>query len=38
MDIIVLPAANTSFTDALLEKQEKGEVRLVTLKEMYGKK
>ena len=29
--------SKTGFTDALLEKQEKGEVRLVTLEEMYGK-
>ena len=29
--------SKSGFTDALLEKQEKGEVRLVTLEEMYGK-
>ena len=29
--------SKSGFTDALLEKQEKGEVELVTLEEMYGK-
>ena len=29
--------SKAGFTDALLEKQEKGEVRLITLEEMYGK-
>ena len=29
--------SKSGFTDALLEKQDKGEVRLVTLEEMYGK-
>ena len=28
--------SKSGFTDALLEKQEKGEVELVTLEEMYG--
>ena len=30
--------SKTGFTNALLEKQEKGEVRLITLREMYGEK
>ena len=30
--------SRSGFTDALLEKQDEGEVRLVTLEEMYGKK
>ena len=30
--------SKSGFTDALLEKQDEGEVRLVTLEEMYGKK
>lgn len=29
--------SRSGFTDALLEKQDEGEVRLVTLEEMYGK-
>ena len=29
--------SRSGFTDALLEKQDEGEVRLVTLGEMYGK-
>jgi len=29
--------SKSGFTDALLGKQDKGEVRLVTLEEMYGK-
>ena len=30
--------SKSGFTDALLEKQDKGEVRLVTLEKMFGKK
>ena len=28
--------SKSGFTEALLEKQAKGEVRLITLEEMYG--